>query len=118
MNKTEFEQSILEEIKNVDVEFLDPRKDYRRPLDQFRVNRRGDLLIRRDRTRMNDGWEILIPKERLTESDWISHMRQKGFMDFGHFVCAYMKALEMRGVKSLQISIYGFCHACRFADGK
>ena len=96
--------------------WIDPSKDYRRELNQFRVNKRGDLLIHRDRTKSNDGWEIFIPKKRLTESDWISHIRTKAYCDFGEFVCAYLKALEIAGVKNLTIQIYGFNDSCKYAD--
>ena len=120
MSKEEFEKWIQQKIEGVDISdlFLDPSKDYRRELNQFRVNRRGDLLIHRGRTRLNDGWEIFIPKNRLTESDWIAHIRTKAYCDFGEFVCAYLKALEMAGVKSLTIDIYGFNYSCKYADGK
>ena len=113
-----FEEWIQREIEGVSLEgcLIDSRKDYRRTLNQFRVNKRGDLLINRGRTKLNDGWEILIPKNRLIESDWISHIRTKAYCDFGDFVCAYLKALEIAGVKSLNISIYGFDYACKYAD--
>lgn len=116
--KEDFEKWIKKEIEGVSLDgcFIDPTEDYRRPLDMFRTNKRGDLLIHRDRTRLNDGWEILIPRNRLTESDWLSHMRQKAYMNYGEFVCAYMKALERLGIKSLNISIYGFDYACKYAD--
>lgn len=119
MNKIEFEKWIEKEIEGVSLDgcFIDPSKDYRRELNQFRVNKRGDLLINRGRTKFNDGWEILIPKNRLNECDWISHMRQKAYMDFGEFVCAYLKACELAGIKNLNISIYGFNYACKYADG-
>ena len=120
MSTVEFEKWIQQKIEGVDIcdLFRDPSKDYRRELNQFRVNRRGDLLIHRGRTRLNDGWEIFIPKNRLTESDWIAHIRTKTYCDFGEFVCAYLKALEMAGVKSLTIDIYGFNYSCKYADGK
>ena len=120
MANKEFEERILREIEGVDISdcFLDPSKDYRRELNQFRVNRHGDLLINRNRTKSNNGWEILISKNRLTESDWIAHIRTKAYCDFGEFVCAYLKALEMAGVKTLTIDIYGFNYSCKYADGK
>lgn len=113
-----FAEWIQKEIEGVSLEMclIDPRKDYRRPLNQFKVNKRGDLLINRGRTKLNDGWEIFIPRNRLTESDWISHIRTKAYCDYGQFVCAYMKALERLGIKSLNISIYGFDYACKYAD--
>lgn len=119
MKDQEFEKWIQEKIEGVSLDgcFLDPRKDYRRELNQYRVNKRGDLLIHRDRTRLNDGWEIFIPRNRLTESDWIAHIRTKAYCDFGEFVCAYLKALERAGVKSLNIDIYGFDYSCKYADG-
>lgn len=117
--RQEFEEWIQKEIEGVDISdcILDPRKDYRRELNQFRVNKRGDLLIHRNRTKLNDGWEIFIPKNRLTESEWISHIRTKAYCDFGEFVNAYLKALEIAGVKNLNISIYGFNYSCKYADG-
>ena len=119
MNKKEFEKWIEKEIEGVSLDgcFIDPSKDYRRELNQFRVNKRGDLLINRGRTKFNDGWEILIPKNRLNECDWISHMRQKAYMDFGEFVCASLKACELAGIKNLNISIYGFDDSSKYADG-
>lgn len=102
-------------IESIECEFIDPSKDYRKPLNQFKVIH-GNLLINRGRTKLNDGWEILIPKNRLNECDWISHMRQKSYMDFGEFVCAYLKACELAGIKNLNISIYGFNYACKYAD--
>lgn len=114
----EFKKWIQKEIEGVDISdcLLDPNEDYRRELNQFKVNKRGDLLIHRNRTKLNNGWEIFIPKNRLTESEWISHIRTKAYCDFGEFVCAYMKALERLGIKSLNISIYGFDYACKYAD--
>lgn len=94
--------------------FLDPSLDYRRELSQYKVNKHGDLLIRE-----NNRWEYFIRRERLTESDWISHLCGRlSNRQFGEFVCAYMKALERLGIKSLNISIYGFDSACKYADGK
>ena len=119
MDKVEFEKWMQKEIEGVSLEgcFIDPSKDYRRELNQFRLNRHGDLLIRRNRTKLNDGWEIFIPRNRLTESDWIAHIRTKAYCDFGEFVCAYLKALEKAGVRNLNIAIYGFDYACKYADG-
>ena len=115
----EFENWIKKEIEGVSLDacLIDPSKDYRRELNQFRVNRRGDLLIYRGRTKLNDGWEIFIPRNRLTESDWIAHIRTKAYCDFGEFVCAYLKALERIGVRELSISLYGFDRSCKYADG-
>lgn len=120
MEEHKFKNWIQKEIEGVSLEgrFIDPRKDYRKELNQFRVNKRGDLLINRGRTKLNSGWEIFIPKKRLTESEWIAHMRTKAYCDFGEFVCAYLKALEIAGIKNLNISIYGFNDACKYADGK
>lgn len=119
MNKQEFENWMQKQIEGVSLEgcFIDPNKDYRRELNQFRVNKHGDLLIRRNRTKLNDGWEIFISKNRLTESDWIAHIRTKAYCDFGEFVCAYLKALEIAGVRNLSITIYGFNDSCKYADG-
>lgn len=93
---------------------LDPSLDYRRELSQYKVNLRGDLLIRE-----NNRWERLISRERLTEPDWIAHLCGRlSNRQLGEFVCAYMKALERLGVKSLNTAIYGFDSACKYADGK
>ena len=115
MNKKEFENWMQKQIEGVSLEgcFIDPSKDYRRELNQFRVNGHGDLLINRF-----GRWECLIERDRLTESDWIAHIRQKAYIkDYGAFICAYMKALEIAGVRSLNIAIYGFDSACKYADG-
>ena len=97
-----------------------PGRDYRRPLNQFKVNKRGDLMINRNESLPNNigRWEVFIIRERLTESDWISHMLEKAYCDFGEFVCAYLKALEIAGIKTLTIDIYGFDYACKYADGR
>lgn len=117
--KQEFRDWMQKEIEGVSLDgcWLDFTEDYRRPLNQFKVNKRGDLLIHRDRTKLNDGWEIFIPRNRLTESEWIAHIRTKAYCDFGEFVCAYLKALERIGVKELSISLYGFDRSCKYADG-
>ena len=100
-----------QELKNY---FLDPSLDYRRELNQYKVNQRGDLFIRE-----NNRWESLISRERLVEPDWIAHLCGRlSNREFGEFVCAYMKALEIAGVKNLTIAIYGFDSACKYADGK
>ncbi len=93
---------------------INPSMDYRRELNQYKVNKRGDLLFRE-----NNRWEYFIRRERLTESDWISHLCGRlSNRQFGEFVCAYLKALERLGVKNLNISIYGFDSACKYSDGK
>ena len=63
----QFEERIQKEIEGISLEgcWLDPREDYRRSLNQFKVNKRGDLLINRGRTKLNDGWEIFIPSWRV-----------------------------------------------------
>lgn len=104
-------RNMKQELKNY---FLDPSLDYRRELSQYKVNLRGDLLIRE-----NNRWECLISRERLTEPDWIAHLCGRlSNRQLGEFVCAYMKALERLGVKSLNTAIYGFDTACKYADGK
>ncbi len=101
-----------QEIEELKKYLLDPRKDYRKELSKFRVNNNGDL-----QTMSRDGrWETLIPKQRLAEPDWISHMKEKGFVNFGEFICAYFKALEIQGIRNLQIAICGFGY--NLADSK
>lgn len=92
--------------------------DQRKELKQFKVNKRGDLLIKRNETEELGDWEIFIPKKRLKESDWISHIKTKGYCDFGEFVCAYLKALEIAGAKKISVEIYGFDDTCKYADGR
>ena len=112
--KKEIEKMI--EGTSLDGCFIDLSVDYRRELSQYRQNKRGDLMIlRRGR------WEVLIEKERLTEPEWIAHLRAKQYIsddgDFGNFVRAYCKALERLGVRSLTISIFGFDYSSKYADG-
>lgn len=93
-------------------------QDLRRELNQFKVDKHGNLLINRDMAKGPEAWEILIPKKRLRESDWISHIKEKAYCDFGEFVCAYLKALEIAGVKKISVEIYGFDDTCKYADGR
>ena len=122
MTNKEFEKWMKERIGNVDVSgcLLDISKDYdecRPRLNNFKVNRRGDLLIHRNRTKTNDGWEVLINRERLAEDDWISHLNTKGYLDFGEFVVAYLKACERANIKMLEVRLYGeFDYKYKFAD--
>lgn len=98
---------------------ITPRiQDWRRELNQFKVDKHGNLLINRDVAEGPEAWEIFIPKKRLRESDWISHIKEKAYCDFGEFVCAYLKALEMAGVKKISVDIYGFHDTCQYADGQ
>ena len=116
--QTQLEEWIQREIEGVSLErcLIDPRKDYRRPLNQYKQNRHGDLMILR-----HGQWEVLIERERLTEPEWIAHLRAKQYIsdgnnDFGNFVRAYCKALERLGIKSLVISVYGFDCSSKYAD--
>ena len=92
---------------------IDPDKDYRAEIRNFYLDEEGNLVWQKWR-RYNDptsgkGNTYVIDAERLTEPDWISHMFGK--MDyelFGEFVGAYLKALERRGVKKLEIDIRDF----------
>lgn len=103
-----------QEIEELKKYLLDPRKDYRKELSKFRVNNNGDLQA----MSRNGQWETLIPRQRLIEPDWISHMKEKCLVNFGEFICAYFKALEMQGIHNLQIVLYGFDDGFKFADGK
>lgn len=109
-----FEKQIKDEIKNVELSDclveIDPTKDYRIPLEHYKVNEHGDLL-----TWYWGKWHVLIERERLAEDDWISHMRAKT-KDFGEFVSAYLKACELAGIKELKIRVYEFACSHRYAD--
>ena len=55
-----------------------------------------------------DKSDYIIEKNRLTEDDWLTHMRGKMDTDeFGEFVCAYFKACEMAGIKELKVTLRG-----------
>ncbi|MBQ3944532.1 MAG: hypothetical protein II670_02860 [Alphaproteobacteria bacterium] len=89
---------------------LHPSKDYKMRLLGFKVNKRGDLLFKENR------WEILIPKGRLDEDDWLSDMTEERGMNYGQFVCAYLLACEKAGIKQMQIRIFCFEDSYLFED--
>lgn len=95
---------------------FDPSKDYREKLTMWKVNKNGDLVWVKTKQGADKSYYI-IPKERLAENDWLSHMKEKMEADeFGQFVCAYFKACEMAGIKELKIKLYGFDIGFKFAD--
>ena len=74
---------------------------------QWKVNKDGDLV--RIKTKEGKRKHYVIAKSRLTEPDWVSHMLSKftDFDEYGEFVCAYLKACEMAGIKNIQIRLWG-----------
>lgn len=112
-DKEEDAKSILERCT------IDPTKDYRAEIRNFYLEKDGSLVWQKYRNYKDPssgkGDTYVIDAERLTEPDWISHMFGK--MDyelFGEFVGAYLKALERRGVKKLEIDIKDFDIAQKF----
>lgn len=111
----------MEQNKNVSDELkdciLDPKKDYRHKLTMWQVNKHGDLVWVKDKRGHNRSYYV-IEKERLTEGDWLTHMRGKMDADeFGEFACAYFKACEMAGITELKVTLRGeFNMAFKFAD--
>ncbi len=93
---------------------VDLSKDYRRPIQHFCIDEDGDFVWNKV-----NGDTYVIESDRCKEPDWISHMFSK--MDynlFGEFVAAFLKYLEMKGVKTLNIEIRDFDRAQKFNDEK
>lgn len=95
--------------------------DYRRSIRHFYIDGDGNLVWRKLMTGEDPmsglGHDYVIEADRLTESDWIAHMYEKmDYVTFGEFVCAYLKALEMKGIKSLNIDIFGFNETQKFVE--
>ena len=89
----------------MEIDFLDPTKDYRETIKHWQVDEDGDLVF--------DGW-YRISRDRLAEPDWISHIRSKTWCNLNDFIPAYLKACEMAGIKSLTISLYGWDSGYKF----
>ena len=96
---------------------LDPSKDYRQTLTMWRVDKDGNLVWVKTKNGTNKSYYI-IEKNRLTEDDWLTHMRGKMDTDeFGEFACAYFKACEMAGITELKVKLRGeFDRSFKFAD--
>lgn len=97
--------------------FIDPSKDYRQTLTMWRVDEDGNLIWVKTKYGANRS-DYVIEKERLTEDDWLTHMRGKMDADeFGEFACAYFKACEMAGITELTVTLRGeFNYAFKFSD--
>lgn len=110
----EKEKELADELKD---HVLDFSKDYRKTLAMWRVDKDGNLVWVKTKFGTNKTYYI-IEKSRLTEDDWLSHMRGKMDVDeFGEFVCAYFKACEMAGIKELKITLRGeFNRDFKYAD--
>jgi dipeptidyl aminopeptidase/acylaminoacyl peptidase len=52
------------------------------------------------------GGTYIITRDRLTEKDWISHLRSKGWIDFNEFIYAYWCVLARLGVRTITIEVY------------
>ena len=96
-------------------------KNYQRKIRHFHIDKDGNLVWKK-RISGEDplsglGHDYVIDADRLTESDWLAHMFSKmDYATFGEFVAAYMKALEMKGVKNLKVDIFGFDEILDFAE--
>lgn len=67
----------------------------------WKVSNKGTLTCKRD-----NGFTYDIHFDRLTENNWIQHMREKIWVDMNDFIPAYFEALRRRGIKELTIKIY------------
>jgi hypothetical protein len=110
----EKEKELADELKDY---VLDSSKDYQKTLTMWRVDKDGNLVWVKTKFGTNKTYYI-IEKSRLTEDDWLTHMRGKMDVDeFGEFVCAYFKACEMAGIKELKITLRGeFNRDFKYAD--
>lgn len=106
------------DMKNVDLSnnWVDPSKDYRIVLPNFKIDSKGNLLCKLwgNENREEAKWDVLIAKERLEEEDWLSHMAGKGYLDFKEFVFAYLNACRLAGIKTLNIVTRGF--DCKYSE--
>lgn len=87
---------------------IDPRADYRQTIKDWYIDKDGNLEHR------PTGYNIAAAS--LTQSDWISHMRQKAWCDLADFIPAYFLALEQAGVKQITIDLYGWRTGYKFAE--
>ena len=100
----EKKKELIDELKDY---LIDPSKDYRQKLTMWRVDEHGNLIWLKTKYG-TDKSDYIIEKNRLTEDDWLTHMRGKMDTDeFGEFVCAYFKACEMAGIKELKVTLRG-----------
>lgn len=109
-------KELPDELKNL---LLDPSNDDQKTLTMWRVDKNGNLVWVKNKYG-NDKSDYIIEKSRLTEDDWLTHMKDKMDVDeYGEFVCAYFKACEMAGIKELKITLRGdFNEAFKYADEK
>lgn len=103
-------KSKKEQFAELSIYLINPHRDYRKRLPDFKLNRRGDLLINRGR------WEVLISRERLTDPDWLCDMATESSLNFGEFCKAYFMALQRRGIRKMSIQLYNFDDSFKYAD--
>lgn len=109
----ENEKEMPDELKDC---MLDFSKDYRRELKHWKIDKDGNLIWLFNKYGTNKSYYV-ITKERLSEDDWLSHMKEKLDNDeYGEFVYAYLAACERAGIRELTINIYGFDGNCKFAN--
>ena len=110
----EKEKELKDELKDF---MIDPSKDYREKLTMWRIDKDGNLIWVKTKNGTNKS-DYIIEKSRLTEGDWLTHMRGKMDVDeFGEFACAYFKACEMAGIKELKVTLRGeFNQSSKYAD--
>ena len=54
-------------------------------------------------TVFNKKMNYSIEGDRLTEEDWIYHLRKKNWVDLNEFIPAYFYALSLKGITKLKI---------------
>lgn len=103
---------VMEQL-NADIEArvaglaVDPRADYRQTIKDWYIDKDGNLEHR------PTGYDIAAAS--LTQTDWISHMRQKAWCNLADFIPAYFLALEQAGVRQITIDLYGWRTGYKFA---
>lgn len=73
-------------------------------LPHWKVDHHGNLIWKPYRKPA-----YMIASEDLAREDCIRHMLGKfdNFSEIGEFICAYFKACEIQGIKSLKIQLWG-----------
>ena len=88
------------------AEVIDINKDYREAIsDRFTVADNGDLTIH-----VHPGYDYEITHDRLSERDWLSHIKSKSWpaFDFGDFVVAYFHACTKAGLRTVTVDLARF----------
>jgi hypothetical protein len=63
----------------------------------------SDWMVDKDGNLVNKEKAYEIPRDRLTEDDWIIHMMEKGWVNMNSFMPAYLEALKRAGHRSVRI---------------